>query len=254
LFKSFECVHKSFSQELISSFQCNRAALIVGYYPVIDLALHEILSLRINEQNPRVVNEMFTQLLCWLEELLSGLLESLTPQHRLVVNSDHGMQSIHTTCYLNQHFADLDWLKFDQQGNIEWDNTLVAYHPAENGTLVLNLESDEPPPSEQEVRTQIMAFFDALLLEGAKVKSLAFIPEHKAYQQCLFLFPPDGVRIKSVTSSVYSKRSNKAGDHCDFATHPWLKGTLLTENIDHPKDIKEMYEVIDVAIGNLDGY
>jgi len=241
-FKSLEKIHFSFTQELSNSFSYQDADLYVGYYPVIDLALHEILGLDNLSNSYDLVSGLFEQLLLWLDVLIARLKENLVDDEHLLLNSDHGMQSIEKTCYLNQYLADNDWLKFDGFGNINWSQTIVAYHPAENGTLVMN--SNIEACVIVKVHQAILDFFKEFGLAGAKIDSLDFIEKQGVFDLSHFLFPPDGVRVKASPAKLYVKVSEKSGDHCGYSEHDGLKGVLLTHNINKKQTKLEIYDIL----------
>lgn len=243
-FKSLEKIHVSFCQELVTSFSRLDAELYVGYYPVIDLALHEIIGLDSLSSNNLVLT-LFEQLLIWLEELIAGLQLHLKDDERLIVNSDHGMQKIETTCFLNQYLADQELLFFDNQGMIDWTRTKVAYHPAENGSLVIkNTENSVFATRAEQV---ILQFFNQHDLSGAKIELIELGPTQKDFDSRYFLFPPDGVRVKATCSHHYIASSEKSGDHCGYSQNESLQGVLLSQNNNKKQSKSELYEILKFA-------
>jgi len=240
LFQSLHRVHSSFSGELVQSFSRQDADLTVGYYPVVDLALHEILGLEAEVAKHVIVKALFHQLMIWVESLVAGLQSQLQKDDILVINSDHGMQPIHHTCYINKFFADCDWLIFDHDGRIEWENTQVVYHPAENGTLMLH-----PSCNAEQIRQKTIGFFDELGFIGSDVVRLDFVVPQYDFMNQYFLLPPDGIRVKACASDQYASYSPKSGDHCGYSQHPWLKGVLMTHQLHKPQTKLNVYEILN---------
>lgn len=96
--------------------------LTVGYYPVIDLALHEILNIEAVAESDDEVAAYFRQILLWAEEVVATLEGSCREGERLVINSDHGMQPVFDTFYLNHYLALHGWLTFTADGEIDYAN------------------------------------------------------------------------------------------------------------------------------------
>ncbi|GLR10923.1 hypothetical protein COO59_16370 [Mixta theicola] len=148
------------------------------------------------------------------------------------------MQPIFHACYLNQYLADRGWLAFNANGTVNWDETQAALHPAENGTLMLR-----PTADGELLRREIIAFFAEAGFSGCEIDTLDYCSAQQGFSNSLFLLPPDGVRVKACAADSYVTSSSKAGDHCGFSSHSWLRGTLLTANIDKPQPVMEMYEI-----------
>ncbi|WP_413741626.1 alkaline phosphatase family protein [Sodalis sp. RH15] len=238
LFASLEQVHQSFYQELAYSFaQCD-ADLTVGYYPVIDLALHEILNIENLAQHDVVVAGYFRQIMQWAESVVADLQDGCRENDRLVINSDHGMQPIFDTFYLNQYLAQHGWLTFDAQGRIDYSNTRVAYHPAENGTLSIRDGCDIT-----QVCALVYAFFIDAERSGARITHLPMPSRQQEFDTSWFLLPPDGVRVKASASSQLINRSDKAGDHCGYSPLIDLKGTLISPHEGNRAAVMQMYDI-----------
>ncbi len=238
LFASLTRVHQSFYEELSKSFVQQDATLTVGYYPVIDVALHEILNLESLAQNDSEVASYFHQIMQWVEAIVSMTEKSCRESEIMVINSDHGIQPICDIYFLNSYLAQLGWLTFDAQGGIDYDNTLVAYHPAENGTLLIHRACNA-----QEVCQSICAFFDRSGLQGASVARLSESTFQQNFDIGWFLLPPDGIRIKASNSSQLVKPSDKGGDHCGYSPLLDLKGTLISNHTSTRPPIMHMYDI-----------
>ena len=238
LFASLERVHQSFYQELAESFARQDAILTVGYYPVIDLALHEILNIEKLAQSDSEVAAYFSQVLLWAEEVVATLEGSCREGERLVINSDHGMQPVCDTFYLNHYLALHGWLTFTADGEIDYANTRAAYHPAENGTLLIRDESEV-----EQICERICAFFTDAGRFGTKVVRLPVASRQQAFTTRFFLLPPDGVRVKASASAIAIGRSDKAGDHCGYSTLADLKGTLISTHGAIRPEIMQMYNI-----------
>lgn len=238
LFASLERVHQSFYRELVASFAQHDADLTVGYYPVIDLALHEILNIEKLSDQDAEIERYFMQIMVWAESVVAALHQQCRASERLVINSDHGMQPIFTIFYLNQYLAQQGWLTFDNQGKIDYSTTRVAYHPAENGTLLIRDGCDP-----EQVCAQIHAFFDDCGISNAQIVRLPVPSRQQSFDTSWFLLPPDGVRVKASTSPQLSTRSDKAGDHCGYSLLADLKGTLITTHSGNRPPVMQMYDI-----------
>lgn len=245
LFASLARVHQSFYQELAESFAQQDAVLTVGYYPVIDLALHEILNIESLAQNDAEIAGYFKQVMQWAEAVVAALENSCTGSEILVINSDHGMQPIADIYYLNCYLAQQGWLNFDAQGNIDYANTLAAYHPAENGTLLIHKDCDAA-----KVCQSVCAFFSEEGGKGASVVRLP-VPEYQPpFDTGWFLLPPDGVRVKASSSDRLVAHSDKAGDHCGYSPLGDLKGTLISNHNAARPAVMQMYDIKSFILDN----
>lgn len=244
LFASLARVHQSFSQELQVSFAQRDAVLTVGYYPVIDLALHEILNIEPLAQHDSEIAGYFRQIMQWAETLVSALEKSCRADELLVINSDHGMQPVSDIYYLNSYLARQGWLVFDASGEIDYANTRAAYHPAENGTLLIHEVSDAA-----QVCACVCAFFSEAGLT-AQVVRLPEAEKQQAFDTGWFLLPPDGIRVKASFSDELVRRSDKAGDHCGYSTLSDLKGTLISTHDGARPTTMQMYDIKSFILDN----
>ena len=255
LMKSLYEVHRSFTDEISHSFSKNDADLYVGYYPVIDNALHEILSMK-NSGRKKVrkkADEMFQQLFRWLEELVANICQNLTPEQKLIINSDHGMQPTDWECYINRHFETLGWTAFDETKNILWDKTVVAYHPAMNGMIVRRREtsfSQKDIPTMNEICHAIEAFFYKLNVSHFNIEVVSWAPQNEEFDYQLFLFPPDGMEISPKGYESYIRKAAISGIHCTYSKDPWLQGiAIMNFEFDKNKEkTLEMFELLGHAL------
>lgn len=244
LLLSLEKVHQCFLEDLTLGFSQKDADLYVGYYPVFDLALHEVLGLQGLNSAPSKVTNIMTQLLVWVEEVVHMLTTSVNDDELLVMNSDHGMQPIQDTCYLNKLMTDKGWLNFKADGEIDWTKTVAAYHPAENGTLSILAD----PFDTEIIIADILDWFEGLGFSGAQVVRL---DDHQAVvskENRYFLIPPDGLRVKANQSVDALRPSAKSGDHCAHSDHPWLKGVLMTSGLtadERPRHLHQILQFIE---------
>ncbi|WP_414147288.1 alkaline phosphatase family protein [Erwinia sp. BNK-24-b] len=245
LFASLARVHQSFSQELKESFAQQDADLTVGYYPVIDLALHEILNLEHMAQEDDEIAGYFWKVMAWAETVVAALAANCREDEILIINSDHGMQPISDIYYLNHYLALHGWLVFDEKGEIDYANTRAAYHPAENGTLLIHEACDASLVCER-----VCAFFSEAGLEGARVVRLPQSERQQAFDTGWFLQPPDGVRVKASASAIPVRLSDKAGDHCGYSPLSDLKGTLISTHGGARPSLMQMYDIKAFILDN----
>ncbi|ERS84730.1 hypothetical protein Q672_19000 [Marinobacter sp. EVN1] len=244
LLLSLEKVHRCFLEELALGFSQDDADLYVGYYPVFDLALHELLGLQALVSSTSQGKKIMTQLLLWVEEVVHTLTKSLDEGEVLVMNSDHGMQPIQNTCYLNNFMAEKGWLRFKEGGEIDWSNTVAAYHPAENGTLSILADKSDT----ETIIADILDWFEALGFSGAKVVRLDNHQGVLSQENRYFLIPPDGLRVKASQSVDALCPSAKSGDHCAHSDHPWLKGVFMTSGlptVERPQHLHQILKFIE---------
>lgn len=241
LLLSLEKVHRCFLEELALGYSQDDADLYVGYYPVFDLALHEVLGLQALVSSTSQVTKIMTQLLLWVEEVVHTLTTSLDEGEVLVMNSDHGMQPIQNTCYLNNLMAEKGWLRFKEGGEIDWSNTVAAYHPAENGTLSILADQFDT----EAIITDILDWFEALGFSGAKVVRLDDHQGVLSKENRYFLIPPDGLRVKANQSVDALCSSAKSGDHCAHSNHPWLKGVLMTSGLPTVERPRHLHQILN---------
>lgn len=238
LFASLERVHASFYRELLFSFMEGDADLTVGYYPVVDLALHEIMGLEADSSTDPEIFGYFKLIMHWVESILA-LLESCCRDGEIFVfNSDHGMQCVTDVFYLNYHLSLLGLLEFDESGNINYSSTRAAYHPAENGTLLIHNSCDI-----NMVVESIYKFFDESGFYGAKiVRAPGSLSQHD-FDAGWFLLPPDGVRVKATISDRLIRPSDKSGDHCGYSNLSDLKGTLISNHAGKRPSPMNMHDI-----------
>lgn len=240
LLLSLEKVHRCFLEELAKGCSRQDADLYAGYYPVFDLALHELLGLQSLVSSASHITKIMTQLLLWVEEVAQTLTESLNDGEVLVMNSDHGMQPIQYTCYLNQMMVQKGWLKFKEGGKIDWSNTIAAYHPAENGTLSILANQVDT----EKIISDVVGYFEALGFTGSKVVRLEDHEGVLSQENCYFLMPPDGLRIKANQSLHALCPSAKSGGHCGHSDHPWLKGILMTSGLPTTNRPQHLHQIL----------
>ncbi|MBF8742104.1 alkaline phosphatase family protein [Pseudomonas guariconensis] len=238
LFASLERVHLSFYRELLFSFMEGDADLTVGYYPVVDLALHEIIGLEaLSSTDPDILG-YFKLIMHWVESVLAILESCCRDGELFVVNSDHGMQPVTDVFYINYHLSLHGLLEFDESGNINYSNTLAAYHPAENGTLLIHKSCDT-----QRVFDSICKLFKEAGFNGAEIIRVPGSLSQHDFDASWFLLPPDGVRVKATISDRLVRPSDKSGDHCGYSNLLDLKGTLISNHAGKRPSPMKMHDI-----------
>ncbi|MGB8667762.1 MAG: hypothetical protein WCD24_23915 [Serratia inhibens] len=124
-------------------------------------------------------------------------------------------------------------------------NTRAAYHPAENGTLLIHKDYDAA-----EICQSICTFFSEAGLPGASVVRLPVSEYQQSFDIGWFLLPPDGVRVKASPSDRLVARSNKAGDHCGYSPLADLKGTLISNHSAARPAVMQMHEIKSFILDN----
>lgn len=239
LIDSLEKVHNSFYKDLKFNFNKKDADLIVGYSPVIDLALHEILNIEFLAETDEKISSIFFKVLNWAEELVTMAISSCSENERLVINSDHGMQPIYKNLNLNRLLELNGFLCFDKHGKVDFKNTIVAYHPAENGTLMIRNDVE----NKHEIIKRIKSCFEREKIKDPIIISLDLNLYQQDFDVSWFIFPPDGIRLKASKRECVVEICDKAGDHCAFSNSKDLKGTFFTN---FSKKIPEKMHVYDI--------
>lgn len=136
--------------------------------------------------------------------------------------------------------AEKGWLRFKEGGEIDWSNTVAAYHPAENGTLSILADKFDT----ETIIADILDWFEALGFSGAKVVRLDGHQGVVTQENRYFLIPPDGLRVKANQSVDALCLSAKSGDHCAHSDHPWLKGVLMTSGLPTVKRPQHLHQIL----------
>ena len=135
-------VHDSFAADILCAVRAKDADLVVGYYPVIDLLLHQLLRYGLDDSQELTgpLADTLLNVMGWLDKLITELAALIGPQVRFIVNSDHGMLPIEWDVYPNTFFAQRGWVHCNADGSIDANRSTVFFHPAENGLLVFHRE------------------------------------------------------------------------------------------------------------------
>lgn len=223
-------VHDSFANDIIFAIKSKDADLVVGYYPVIDLLSHQLLDYAFGASNKfnGPLAEVFMQAIDWLDLLLVELAENIDSDMSFIINSDHGMIPVAWDIYPNTFFIERGWLNYDENGKINPHDSLVFFHPAENGLLVFN--------NHQLIKLGLTYkyIFDELqtAVSIAGLDGLSIINGISAelgtnWLDYLYLQSPPRSRFRAAQSDNLVQRSRKGGDHTVYSSAPWLCGVLM---------------------------
>lgn len=123
--------------------QCPAADLYIFYQPCIDDVQHEIMRwCRPRHLRRSAQDNGAWELLRCVYRLADRQLGSVMHLERgnatILVSSDHGMVGVEYNIHVNEALREAGLLQFDSQGNIDLSKTQALFHPANNGSLVIN--------------------------------------------------------------------------------------------------------------------
>lgn len=239
-----QVMHQSFLDDILWALCAGGAQLTVGYYPVMDLASHQLLRHLHAPQSPaqhQLAGAIRHRLAHWLCELLGRCQALLPPGGRFVAHSDHGMSPLSHDLCPNSLFKARGWLAVTDDGAIDSARSLLFYHPAENGWLALHPQrmAQAGLPLAAVVQALDQAFDEAVapaaqlaMPGGASSRRFALLPGPQAdagdgWVGHWYLQPPRGTRLRQSHELAFAAVTRKGGDHTCWADDPWLQGVLL---------------------------
>jgi predicted AlkP superfamily phosphohydrolase/phosphomutase len=121
------------------------ADLYIFYQPCVDDVGHELIGWcdpRSKAYRPEIARQAWAAVRAvyqMADRHLASLLQHFGDACTLIVSSDHGMAGMTATVHVNEALSQARLLVFDAAGEIDLSGTQVLYHPANNGSLWLNV-------------------------------------------------------------------------------------------------------------------
>ena len=203
--------------------------LAVGYAHIIDLWLHETLDQFLNGSLSArsLLTELTSKILLRIDLDLCRLAGTYGDNYHIIVNSDHGMDSINKVILPNVVLHSAGLLYLNGEDGIDLEKSDAFFHPAENGLLAIRNGANP-----NRIRQSLVAAFEEVGLTGCSLIELEhgtpFDQDVFPFDHRFYLRPPVGCRAKfDLLGGEPVRSSLKMGDHTVDNGTSRLWGTVL---------------------------
>jgi predicted AlkP superfamily phosphohydrolase/phosphomutase len=141
---SIECVYRSFRGAVDAVLDGHDADLVVIYLPMTDEVGHEIVGwcdARSGAHRPAIADHAWTfvrRCYEWADQVLAAVLARATPEDSVLLCADHGVAGVTHLVHLNEALIRAGLAARAADGEVDPQRSAVLYHPANNGTLLVN--------------------------------------------------------------------------------------------------------------------